>query len=154
MDIGTNDLLLISNRRTSVLQHTDSCKHTSQIYGFSQLARSYLCVLTNSTGQCHFQNLRVPQLIKSFPAFYRIRHWSLYWATWIHSALFLPISLRSTLALPSYLCPGFLNVFLQVFPLNPVHTYLSPAHTVCPTGPIILDFIALIMWGNDSCSIW
>jgi hypothetical protein len=62
-----------------------------------------------------------------------------------------PISLRSILKLSSHLRLGFTScLFPYVFPTKILYAFLiSPMRATCPTPPILLDLITLIIFGEE-----
>jgi hypothetical protein len=142
--------------RTQVIQHK---KEIWMLYSPFRLNCSlFIHLITNTTEQS-------PQLVKKFPAIYRVRifitaftsahHWSVSWARCIQSTPSHPTSLRSILMLSSHirlsfyrrLSPsGFPIKILYVFALSlSLCLSLSLMCATNPTHVFLLDLITLII---------
>jgi hypothetical protein len=111
------------------------------------------------------EKVTVVQLVKELPASYgtrrftivltRVRHWSLPWARWIHSTLSHPISLRFIIILSSDLRPGLPSgLFPSGFPTKIMYAFIIyPMHATCSTHLILLDMIALTIFG-EAQKLW
>ena len=114
----------------------------------------FLCAYRTVNLSASWEELTVPQLVKKSRAFYRTwrlstastdHHWSLPWATWIHSISYQPIHFRYIWILSTHPClghsqslfpSGYCTKILCAFPFSPQHTtcttYLTlliPLHT-------------------------
>ena len=82
---------------------------------------------------------------------YKCRHLSLSWARSIQSTLPNPTSLRSILILSSHLCLGHPSgLFPSGFPTHDLYAPLIfPTRATCPAHFILLDFITLVIFGEE-----
>jgi hypothetical protein len=105
------------------------------------------------------ENPPVAQLLKNFQTFNgtrrfitvftRIRHWSLSWASPIHTTPFY--SLRSILILSSHLRVGLpSDIIPSGFPTKILHAFFfSSMHATCPAHLIILDMVITVIFGEE-----
>jgi hypothetical protein len=103
----------------------------------------------------------VAELHKKSPTFYGTRrfitvftrapHWSLFWDRWMKSIPSHPISLISILILSSYLRIGLPSgIFSFDFNTkNHIGIPLLSMRATCPSHRILLDFIILIIFGEE-----
>ena len=111
------------------------------------------------------EKLTVTQLVEKFLTFYvhmrfmtelAVHHWSVLRARKIKSTFFSQIFSIMILVLSSHLCFCLpCGPFLYVFPTKIVYVFLcSPMCAMCPTHLNLLDFITLILNGEQyrSCS--
>jgi hypothetical protein len=111
------------------------------------------------------ENLIVVHLVKKFSAFYgtrvfitvftRAHHWPLFWARWIQSTPFHPISLPSILMLSFHLRLG-LRVMFSLHVFRPMFCIYFVPHLIratSPAQPISLKFVNLIILG-EAYSLW
>jgi len=114
-----------------------------------------LCLHANKVHGVIIQKLIVTQLVKKFLAFYgtwrcitlftRVCHWSLSWATWIHSTLSYPVAMRLRFILPSHRClclPSglFLSGFLTKILCAILISYMC---ATCSVHLILLDLMCI-----------
>jgi len=100
--------------------------------------------------------VKVIQLVKKFPAFYRPRrfitvftracHWSLSTARWVQSTSSHSTSIKSILISSSHLCLGYPTKLLYVL-------LIFPMCSTFPTYLILLDLITIIIFG-EVCKLW
>jgi len=87
--------------------------------------------------------------------FSRVHHWTLPWASWIHSTPSHPVSLISSVMLSSYLCLGLRSgIFPSGFPSTILYEFLvTPTSYTHPAHFIFLDWITLII-SNEEYKWW